>query len=95
MYIGEEKEENLYIRKSKLGQDHEYTRTVSLAIFVCDSCGEIFKRPRGAMDPKRLSDNYFHCCSGCDSKRFAQKKGVERRLIWDMPASSTLPISRF
>ena len=94
MYLGEEKSEQLYTRVSKLGHTHQYTRTTTLILFVCDNCGEQFKRNRGSMNPKRLNNNYFHCCSKCDSKRFAQKKGVERRLIWDMPASSTLPISR-
>ena len=94
MYIGEETQENHYNRTSKLGTSHEYVRTITYVIFACDSCGEQFKRPRGSMSPKRISNNYFHCCPNCDSKRFAQKKGVERRLIWDMPASSTIPINR-
>jgi hypothetical protein len=94
MYICEEKQTKLYSRTSKLGARHSYVRTVSVIVFACDNCGEQFKRLRGSMSPKRLNNNYFHCCSNCDSKRFAQKKGVERRMIWDMPASSTLPISR-
>jgi DNA-directed RNA polymerase subunit RPC12/RpoP len=94
MYIGEEKQTKLYYRTSKLGSSHSYERTVTYVMFVCDNCGEPFTRPRGSMSPKRLNNNYFHCCTRCDSKRFAQKKGVERRLIWDMPASSTLQISR-
>ncbi len=94
MYIGEEKQEKLYTRTSKLGQSHNYTRQVSLVIFICDNCGEQFKRLRGTMSPKRLNNNYFHCCTSCDSKRFAQKKGVEKRLIWDMPASSLEKINR-
>lgn len=46
------------------------------------------------MSPKRLSNNYFHCCKNCDPKKFAQKKGAEKRTIWDMPASSLADISR-
>jgi hypothetical protein len=46
------------------------------------------------MDPKRLSNNYFHVCSNCDAKRFAQRKQVERKRVWDLPASSTLPIGK-
>ena len=46
------------------------------------------------MDPKRISNNYFHVCNNCDSKVFAQKKGIERKQIWDMPASSDLPIGK-
>jgi hypothetical protein len=47
------------------------------------------------MDRKRTSNNYFHCCSSCDAKRFAQKKGVERKRIWDLPASLDWPVSKF
>jgi|TARA_B100001094_G_scaffold46603_1_gene41781 hypothetical protein len=46
------------------------------------------------MDPKRLTNNYFHVCSSCDAKRFAQKKGVEKKQVWNMTASSTTPIGK-
>lgn len=94
MYIGETREEKIYIRPSKLGVDHSYKRTTTIVSFRCDNCGSIFSRSKGSISPKRLNNNYFHCCSDCDSKRFAQRKGVERRLIWDMPASSTIPIGK-
>jgi Zn finger protein HypA/HybF involved in hydrogenase expression len=94
MYLGEHQEEKTYIRTSKLGTSHEYTRLTTVASFRCDNCGELFTRPRGNISPKRLSNMYFHCCPNCDSKRFAQKKGAERRTIWDMPASSMADISR-
>jgi hypothetical protein len=42
-----------------------------------------------------MSNNYFHVCSNCDAKRFAQRKGIERKKIWDMPASSDLPVSKY
>lgn len=95
MFIREEKIEEVYYRTSKLGIQHEYTRIRTNVVFTCDNCGHNFARPKGSVSPKRLSNNYFHCCNNCDSKRFAQKKGVERRFIWDLPASSTLPINRF
>ncbi len=94
MYLGQTQQEKIYTRASKLGVTHEYTRVETQLHFRCDQCNEVFTRPKGSVSPKRLSNNYFHCCSNCDHKRFAQRKGVERRLIWDMPASSTLPISR-
>ncbi len=94
MYLGTEKEEQVYTRLSKLGVEHTYNRTRQLVVFRCDNCGEQFKRLKGSIDPKRLNNNYFHCCPNCDSKRFAQKKGAERRTIWDMPVSSNLDISR-
>jgi len=46
------------------------------------------------MDPKRISNNYFHVCQSCDSKKFAQKKGVEKKQVWNIPASSDLDISK-
>jgi ribosomal protein L37AE/L43A len=95
MYINSAIEEYNYVRVSKLGIEHAYTRKRTVLIFACDNCGVEFRRLKGSMDPKRISNNYFHCCPDCDSKKFAQRKGVERKKIWDMPASSTLPINRF
>jgi hypothetical protein len=94
MFIKTEQDLHKYTRTSKLGHEHAYSRYRTYAIFRCDNCGEFFKRLKGSMDPKRLSNNYFHCCDNCDAKRFAQKKGAERRTIWDMPVSSTADISR-
>lgn len=88
MYIGIKKEKTTHTRTSKLGQEHTYVRERSIAEFRCDSCQALFSRPRGKMDPKRLNNNFFHVCSNCDAKRFAQSKGVEMRNIWEMPASS-------
>lgn len=94
MYLKEEKTYKNFTRTSKLGNVHHYTRVETIAFFRCDSCFMIFTRPRQRMSPKRLNNNYFHCCENCDAKRFAQRKGVERRNIWDMPVSSELDISR-
>jgi hypothetical protein len=47
------------------------------------------------MDPKRISNNYFHVCANCDPKKFAQRKGVEQKKIWNMPAGVDLPIGKF
>jgi len=94
MFLGEFTERSRYTRLSKLGTEHEYFREKTIVQFRCDSCGEKFVRQKGKMNPKRLSNNYFHVCSNCDSKRFAQKRGVERRKVWDMSASSNIPISR-
>ena len=94
MFITTELETTQYTRISKLGQEHQYNRTRTVAVFRCDNCGELFKRLREKVSPKRLNNNYFHCCEHCDAKRFAQKKGAERRTIWDMPVSSNLDISK-
>ena len=84
-----------HIRISKLGNEHRYTRKKTLAIFRCDNCDQQFERDLKHVDRKRLSNNYFHCCSKCDVKRFAQRKGVEQKRIWDMPASIELPVGKF
>lgn len=94
MFIGTKTQQVVYTRTSKLGESHEYLRTRTYVCFRCDSCGEPFDRLKGNMSPKRLNNNYFHCCPQCDAKRFAQKKGAERRTIWDMPVNSDLDISR-
>lgn len=94
MYVGSVKEKSSHKRTSKNGIEHVYFRTKKVNEFICDSCGERFFRNHANMSPKRISNSYFHVCSRCDSKRFAQKKGVEKRKIWDMPASSDMPIGR-
>jgi|TARA_B110000211_G_C13782060_1_gene422375 hypothetical protein len=94
MFIKEFKKRTRHTRKSKLGSKHVYTRERTYVSLRCDSCDEEFIRARGSMDPKRLNNNYFHVCSQCDVKSFAQRKGVERKHIWDMPASSDLDISK-
>lgn len=94
MFIGTRIEKTTHVRKSKLGIEHSYERERTHALFRCDNCGEEFSREKGKMDPKRLSNNYFHVCSNCDAKRFAQKRGVQKKHIWDLPASSNLDISK-
>jgi len=83
-----------YERLSKFGKVHEYWRTSTICVFRCDNCDIEFERARGSMDPKRLSNSYFHVCKNCDSKTFAQKKGVEQKQKWNMTASSSTPISK-
>lgn len=94
MFIREYREKTSHVRKSKLGAEHEYFRYRTYALFRCDNCNKEFNRPRGDMDPRRLSNNYFHVCENCDAKKFAQKMGVTRKKIWDLPASSDLDISK-
>jgi hypothetical protein len=95
MFLKIETKENQYVRYSKLGLEHGYLRKKTEAIFRCDNCDKIFSRDLKHVDKKRLSNNYFHCCADCDSKRFAQRKGVERKKIWDMPASIDWPVSKY
>lgn len=95
MFLRTRIEKNTYIRKSKNNIEHSYTRDKTVAEFRCDNCDEIFQRDLKKVQSKRLSNNYFHCCSNCDCKRFAQRKGVERKKIWDMPASAELPVGKY
>lgn len=95
MFLREVKEKTTYTRVSKTGLAHSYERIKTVALFACDNCGSEFARDLKHIDRKRLSDNYFHCCSNCDAKRFAQRKGVERKKIWDMPASLDWPVSKY
>lgn len=93
MYLGEITKLSRHTRISKLGKVHEYTRTVRIVCLRCDCCGTEFSRDRSKMDPNRLNNNVFHVCGNCDAKRFAQKRGAEKRKIWSMTASSTRPVS--
>ena len=94
MFIREYKLKSYHVRVSKTGKKHQYHRTNTMVVLRCDNCGTEFERSRGSMDPKRLNNNYFHVCKNCDSKTFAQKKGVEQKQKWNMTASSSTPISK-
>lgn len=95
MFLKIKTQVNQYSRISKCGTEHTYKRKKTFAVLRCDNCDAIFDRDLKHIDKKRLSNNYFHCCSNCDAKRFAQRKGVEQKKIWDMPASVDLPVSKF
>lgn len=95
MFLKTKSQESQHVRVSKLGVEHTYTRIKTLAVFRCDNCDELFERELKKVQTKRLSNNYFHCCSNCDAKRFAQRKGIERKKIWDMPASVELPVGKY
>ena len=94
MFLKEFEEKTRHVRKSKNDIEHEYFRTKTYVQLRCDACDTEFIRARGKMDPKRLNNNYFHCCENCDAKVFAQKRGVERRKVWKLTASSNIPISK-
>ena len=94
MFIKEYSLKKRYERPSKTGKIHSYYRNITMVILRCDNCNAEFERTRGSMDPKRLNNNYFHVCKNCDSKSFAQKKGVEQKQKWNMTASSSTPISK-
>ena len=95
MFLKTKSQESQHVRVSKLGLEHAYVRIKTLAVFRCDNCDDIFERELKKIQSKRLNNNYFHCCSKCDCKRFAQRKGVERKKIWDLPASVELPVGKY
>jgi predicted nucleic-acid-binding Zn-ribbon protein len=95
MFLKTETVVSQYTRTSKCGNTHVYDRKKTVATFTCDNCDSIFQRDLKKTSRKRLNNNYFHCCSTCDYKRFAQRKGVEQKKIWDLPASTTLPVGKY
>ena len=94
MYLNSKVQENQYVRRSKLGLEHHYTRRKTIAVFRCDNCDNEFERELKNVQSKRLSNNYFHCCPNCDSKRFAQRKGVEHKKIWELSTDIDIPIDK-
>ena len=94
MFIEQRTIKNKFIRKSKTGLEHTYHRQATILVMRCDCCNEVFTRQRGKMDPSRINNNVFHVCGNCDAKRFAQRKGQERKTVWNLPASSDLDISK-
>ena len=95
MFLKTKTQRTTHSRTSKLGLMHNYERIKTIAEFRCDNCDAEFERDIRKVNRKRLSNNYFHVCSDCDSKRFAQRKGVEQKKIWDLPASTTLPVGKY
>jgi hypothetical protein len=94
MYLKEFTIQTAHKRTSKNGKIHQYFRNTTVIILRCDNCCQEFQRLRGKMDPKRLSNNYFHVCDNCDAKRFAQSRGAKKKTIWKLKASSDIPISK-
>ena len=77
-----------------MGKEHAYKREQTIVYLRCDNCDAEFERQEVVWILKRLSNNYFHVCKNCDAKVFAQKKGVERKQVWNMSASSSTPIGK-
>lgn len=94
MYLSIKEIQHRFQRTSKNGITHEYFRICKVALLKCDSCSKLFERPIGRINRKRLSNQFYHVCSNCDMKRFAQKKGSERRAVWNMRADSEQEISK-
>ncbi len=92
MFVETLKTLRLYERQSKLGIYHTFKRKNTVYVFKCDSCSDIFLRPKSKVDCDRATNDYKHVCHNCDSKRFAQSVGVKMRKIYQMDASLTIRI---
>ena len=95
MFLGTKKEISEYTRKSKPGKKHTYNRVKTVVELRCDNCDTVFTRDLKKISRARLNNSYFHVCNECDAKRFAQRKGVENKQIWNLPAGSNLNISKY
>jgi len=83
-----------YVRKSRLGVEHSYSRTKTLAVLKCDACSNNFEREQGKMNYRRVSIGYQHVCPNCNQKQFAQSRGVESRKLWNLPVDSDIKINK-
>lgn len=95
MFIEIKKQKRFFIRESKNGRSHSYYRIRTIAILRCDNCDLLFEKDLKTISSKRCSNNYFHVCGLCDPHVFGQKKGVERKKIWDMTTEEDITISKF
>jgi hypothetical protein len=95
MFLGTKKVITEHKRSSKLGKAHSYRRQKTIVELRCDNCDTAFTRDLKKISSSRLNNNFFHVCSNCDAKRFAQRKGIEQKKIWDMPAGADIPISKY
>lgn len=94
MLIETKKVTTEYTRSSKCKKPHAYTRTKTIIVIECDNCHSLFEREQGKMSKRRISLDCYHVCDACDPKRFAQKRGVERRKIWNLLADSDVSINK-
>lgn len=94
MIIGTKKIKTEHTRNSKTGKVHTYKRNKTVIILKCDSCNTDFERDQGVMDPKRISNEFFHVCTNCNQKQFAQKAGANSRRFWNIPADSDIDITK-
>lgn len=94
MFIETKKIKTEYTKVSKLKNAHSYSRIKTVAILQCDSCQSLFERDQGSMDHRRISDQFYHVCTTCNPKQFAQKKGVERRQLWKLHVDSDVDITK-
>ena len=94
MFIGTLRVTTKHTRKSKLGKKHAYKRVKTVVQLRCDQCDTVFTRDLKNINKNRLNNNYFHVCSDCEPKKFAQRKGVENKKLWDLSADSEIIISK-
>lgn len=88
MFVETKKITVKYTRESSLKKAHTYSRTKTVAVLQCDSCKSLFEREQGKMDPRRISNHYYHVCQNCNPKQFAQAKSAEQRQLWNLSVDS-------
>jgi DNA-directed RNA polymerase subunit RPC12/RpoP len=94
MFLSTKKIVMHYVRKSRLGIEHPYSKIKTLVVLKCDGCSNTFEREQGKMNYRRANIGYQHVCPNCNQKQFAQSRGVESRRLWNLPVDSDIKINK-
>ena len=75
-------------RRTRNGVQEQCRTTRTVYKIRCDVCESVFTRTSKELNRRSSA----HCCSHCDSKRFAQKQSSTLRQYNKWDASSSKPI---
>ena len=75
-------------RRTRNGVQEHCRTTQTVYKIRCDVCESVFTRTSKELNRRSSA----HCCSKCDSKRFAQKQSATLRQYnkWDASSSKTI-----
>ena len=75
-------------RRTRNGVQEQCRTTRTVYKIRCDVCESVFTRTSKELNRRSSA----HCCSSCDSKRFAQKQSATLRQYnkWDASSSKTI-----
>jgi hypothetical protein len=75
-------------RRTRNGVQEHCRTTRTVYKIRCDVCESVFTRTSKELNRRSSA----HCCSSCDSKRFAQKQSAALREYnkWDASSSKTI-----
>ena len=75
-------------RRTRNGVQEQCRTTRTVYKIRCDVCESVFTRTSKELNRRSSA----HCCSHCDSKRFAQKQSATLRQYnkWDASSSKTI-----